>query len=150
VRAGVVNGWGKLPGPSDRRQNPVAQRWGCGLGGCETEPGSDLGHGPHLADALLAPPHVPFEAPELSLVVDGVHGICAGQDVQGGPQGSHQVTPMQSRSLIRPSRMRVLIVPSEAPAHPLPFQGGLDRLGDLVGGGEQHGSPLFPLGCGRS
>ncbi len=109
----------KLPGLGDRVQDPAAKSRRCGLGGGDTEPGRGLGHAPHLAGALLAPAQVALEAPQLSLVVDGVYGICASQDVHGGSQGRpHHVTPMQSRSLIRPSRILVLIVPSVIPSSP--------------------------------
>ena len=50
--------------------------------------------------------------------VDRMQGVDAGQDVQVMARESHQLTPMQSRSRIRPSRIRVLIVPRAVPSSP--------------------------------
>src|SRR5262249_46623208 len=74
--------------------------------------GGGVGHPPQLGRAVVAPPHMVLEAGALRLVVDRVDGVGAGKSVQVDAQGPHYVTPMQSRSLISPSRILVLIVPS--------------------------------------
>ena len=59
---------------------------------------------------------VPLELVTLDFVVDRIERVDAGQGVQVIAEELHQLTPMQSRILIRPSRILVLIVPSVLPS----------------------------------
>ena len=76
------------------------------------QPGRGFGQAPDLARALLTPVQVPLELVPFDFVVYGIEGVDAGQGVQVIAEELHQLTPMQSRILIRPSRILVLIVPS--------------------------------------
>ena len=65
----------------------------------------------HLVRAWLAALQMVLEALLLG-VLEGVKRVGAGEDMQVVPEQVHQPTPMQSRILISPSRILVLIVPS--------------------------------------
>src|SRR5262249_45084589 len=100
----------------DGRQYVLANLRRSRHGSGEREPGGGRAHPAQLVRALLASPHVSLEAGALTGVVDGVERIHAGLDVRVGPEQSDHVTPMQSRSRIRPSRILVLIVPRVIPS----------------------------------
>ena len=51
-------------------------------------------------------------------IVDGIQRVDAGQRVQIMAEQLHQLTPMQSRNRMRPSRILVLIVPSATSSSP--------------------------------
>ena len=50
------------------------------------------------------------------LGVEGIEGVAAGEHVHVVGQSFHAITPMQSRILISPSRIRVFTVPSATPS----------------------------------
>ncbi len=79
------------------------------------QPGGGL---PQPADLLRAGGAAGQVLLEIGLLVTGqrVKGVAAGQQVQFVTLDAHQVTPMQSRSRIRPSLIRVLMVPSGTPS----------------------------------
>ena len=60
---------------------------------------------------------VPLETGPV-LIRHRVERVGARQGVQLRPAAPHQSTPRQSRSLISPSRMRVLTVPVATPSRP--------------------------------
>ena len=79
------------------------------------EPGRRLAQPPDLLAARLAARQVPLEPDPVGLV-HRVHRVRAGQGVRIAAAEPHPSTPRQSRSLISPSRMRVLTVPMATPS----------------------------------
>src|SRR5690348_8715030 len=112
----MVHDGRKLPGATGGGEYSLAHLRRRCLSGREPEPRRGRRHPAHLVGALLAAAHVVLEPAALGFVIDGVDRVNAGQDVQVRTEQPHHVTPMQSRSLIRPSRILVLMVPSVMPS----------------------------------
>ena len=119
--AGCVPASGSTTGGNWRvraiAESTLSRSWsGGGLEAASPSLRRRLGQAAYLARALLAAAHVPLELVALAYVVDRVDRVGAAQRVQVIAEELHQLTPMQSRILIRPSRILVLIVPSVLPS----------------------------------
>lgn len=81
------------------------------------EPGRGLVRPADLVAAGLAVVQVMLEALPAG-ALQCAKRVSAGENMQIMPQELHQFTPMQSRIRMRPSRIRVLIVPSATFSRP--------------------------------
>jgi hypothetical protein len=107
-------GWRELTGSRGRGQHlPAHPRRGRDRGG-RGEPGRRLAQAADFPLARVTAGHMPFE-PGTLVRVESIERVGAGQQVEV-VVASHEVTFMQSRIRIRPSRMRVLTVPREIPS----------------------------------
>ena len=98
-----------------RREHPRAHLPWRFDGGGHRQPRGGFPQSPYLVGARCALGQVLPERGTLG-ARQGVEGVAARQQVHLMTLGAHQVTSMQSRILIRPSRMRVLTVPSATPS----------------------------------
>ena len=107
----------QLAGPRDRAQRLLLQLGPWPHRGRGAQPGSRLTESLDLLDAGIAAREVPLEARPVG-IRDRVKRIGARQGMQISLAAPHHSTPRQSRSLISPSRMRVLTVPTGTPSSP--------------------------------
>ena len=106
---------GKLPGAQGGGEYPLAHLRRRGDRGRHRQPGGGLPQ-PRTSSAQEGHRARCFSKSARSSSGQRVESVAAGQQVQFVTLDAHQVTPMQSRSLIRPSLIRVLIVPSGTPS----------------------------------
>ena len=108
--AGMIDDGGQLPGYRRGGQHPLLdpRRWRQGRGHAQL--GRGVGQAADLVVARLAAAQVMLEKVPFQPIA-GIQGVETAQIVQVMPWPSHEPTPMQSRSRIRPSRIRVLTVP---------------------------------------
>ena len=102
---------GSLPGPADRGQHLGTQSRRRHRPGAVGQPADRLAQFVELGPAARAVRDVPVERGPLD-VVDRVQRVRADQGVNVGGRHAVTSTPRQSRSRIRPSRIRVLTVGS--------------------------------------
>ena len=107
----------QLPGPRRLGEYPVPQSAGGRRSRGRGHPGRGLLQPAHLLGAGVAGGQVPLEAGPVARR-QRVERVGTRQRVQVGPPRCHHVTPRQSRSLIRPSRIRVFVVPTAIPSRP--------------------------------
>jgi len=105
----------QLPGLPGRAQYRVPELRGRAHRRGGGERGRRLAQSAYLLTALLTARQVPFEAGPVRLR-HRVHRVRSGQGVRIAAAEPHRSTPRQSRSLISPSRIRVLTVPTATPS----------------------------------